>query len=791
MLLRRPALRRPSLRRPALRRLALCLVPVVVAAASLTCGGDGGIADPPRPASVVIVGGDSQRGAINEPLADPLVVEVEDAQGHPLAGVTVTWRADGSGSVRESQVVSGPDGRAGDQRILGGTAGELTTTATVAGLPDVVFVAMAEAGAQPQLIVAVQPSSAAKDNVPFAQQPVIRLDDGTGEPLGGGVPVTASVDGATMTGTSVVKSIGSGEVHFSDLGLTGPDGSYNLTFSAPGVVPVRSSAIALTKASAGGLLVITTQPSSVAENAVELARQPVVRVDDGAGEPLGAGIPVTVSVTGSAATLAGTTVVETNASGRARFTDLALSGPDGNYTLAFAAPGAAPVQSATITIATTSADGGRWTAPFDWPIVAIHMMMLPDGRVLTMGRTDNPEVWDPSTGAFTAVPSPARLFCAGHALLADGRVLVAGGHISDGHGLPNITFFSATANAWSSGTPMARGRWYPTSTTMGNGDVVILAGTDEDSVVVRIPEVWSNGSLRQLTGADKALPWYPRSFLAPDGKVFVAGPMVQSKILSVTGGGSWTNGPQHAFDEGRNYGAAVMYDDGKILYAGGAMTTNTAEVIDLDDASPAWRFTSPMAFARRHLNLTVLPTGEVLATGGVGGTTFDDVSKGVHAAELWNPETGRWTTMASNVVTRGYHSTSLLLPDGRVLNAGSGQGAGAPDERNAELFSPPYLSRGARPVISSAPSQVAYGAQFRIETPQASAITHVSLIRLGAVTHAFDENQRFQRLAFKADAGGLTVTAPGEPNRAPPGHYMVFILDGRDVPSVAKIVRLF
>jgi hypothetical protein len=166
-----------------------------------------------------------------------------------------------------------------------------------------------------------------------------------------------------------------------------------------------------------------------------------------------------------------------------------------------------------------------------------------------------------------------------------------------------------------------------------------------------------------------------------------------------------------------------MYDDGKILYAGGATTTNTAEVIDLNQSAPTWRFTSPMAFARRHHNLTVLPTGEVLATGGVGGTTFDDVTKGVHAAELWNPETEQWTTLASNGITRGYHSTSLLLPDSRVLHAGSGQGAGAPDERNAELFSPPYLSRGARPVISSAPSEIRYGAGFRISTPQAAKVT--------------------------------------------------------------------
>jgi hypothetical protein len=241
----------------------------------------------------------------------------------------------------------------------------------------------------------------------------------------------------------------------------------------------------------------------------------------------------------------------------------------------------------------------------------------------------------------------------------------------------------------------------------------------------------------------------------------------------------------------RDYGSAVMYDEGKILYAGGGRTTNTAEVIDLNQSAPTWRWTGSMAFARRNLNLTVLPTGEVLATGGVAGTTANDLSRAVHAAEIWNPTTERWTTLASNTISRGYHSSSLLLPDGRVLHAGSGGAAGAVNELNAELFSPPYLSRGQRPVITSAPSAVRYGNQFRILTPQAAAITRVSVIRLGAVTHAFDENQRFNRLSFTADATGLTVTAPSSGNRAPPGHYMLFIMNQADVPSVAKVVRIY
>jgi galactose oxidase len=448
-----------------------------------------------------------------------------------------------------------------------------------------------------------------------------------------------------------------------------------------------------------------------------------------------------------------------------------------------------PAPPAPASLAAASTESGQWFQPFDWPIVAVHMMLLPSGRVLSIGRTGTPQVWNPATRAFTSVPSPAWLFCAGHALLSDGRVLLAGGHISADHGLPNITFFSGT-NGWTSGTPMARGRWYPTATTLGSGDVVITAGRDEAGVVVTIPEVWSNGSLRRLTGASQALPYYPRAFLAPNGSLYVAGATRNTRFLSTSGSGSWKKGPTRLFGS-RESGSAVMYDDGKILYAGGGRTTNTAEVIDLNQSAPAWRWTGSMAFARRHLNLTVLPTGEVLATGGVAGTASNDLSTAVHAAEIWNPTTEQWTTLASNTVPRGYHSTSLLLPDGRVLHAGSGGAAGASNQLNAELFSPPYLFRGPRPVITSTPSAVRYGNQFRILTPQAAAITQVSLIRLGAVTHSFDENQRFKRLSFTADATGLTVTAPNSGNRAPPGHYMVFILNRADVPSVAKIVRIY
>ena len=434
-------------------------------------------------------------------------------------------------------------------------------------------------------------------------------------------------------------------------------------------------------------------------------------------------------------------------------------------------------------------DAGEWGAQFDWPIVAVHLTLLPDGRVLSWGKTGVPQIWDPATGVFTPSPSPDRLFCAGHTLLQDGRLLVAGGHIADHLGLPDINFFRFATSNWAGAPPMQRGRWYPTVTTMANNQAVILAGTDQTGLNVPLPEVWSAGKLRVLTGASRALPYYPRAFLAPNGRLFYAGEERITRYLDIAGTGRWTTvGPRKVGS--RNYGSAVMYEPGKVLYAGGGMTTNTAEVIDLTQAAPTWQFTAPMAFARRHHNLTILPTGEVLATDGVGGTTFNDLTQAVLAAEIWDPATGLWRTVASSAVPRGYHGTAILLPDGRVLQAGSGEAANAPAQRNAELYSPPYLFAGPRPTIAAAPNLALYGTTIRVTTPDAAAIAKVSLIRLGSVTHAFNMNQRYQTLGFISDATGLTVTAPTSRNRTPPGHYMLFILDASGVPSVAKIVQV-
>jgi hypothetical protein len=287
-------------------------------------------------------------------------------------------------------------------------------------------------------------------------------------------------------------------------------------------------------------------------------------------------------------------------------------------------------------------------------------------------------------------------------------------------------------------------------------------------------------------------------FLAPDGTVFNVGPDQATAFLNTASTGSWTTGPSRVFGW-RDYGSAVMYDAGKILVVGGGSPTATAEVIDLTGAR-TWSFTGSMAVARRQTNATLLADGTVLVTGGTNASGFNSAptTSAVLAAELWNPaDPGQWKKLASMSHHRLYHATALLLPDGRVLSAGSGQPAasGLTDDLTAEIFSPPYLfnpdgTPATRPVISSAPTKITYGSIFTVTTASAASIAKVTLIRLSSVTHSFNQNQRGNVLSFTAGSGDISVTAPLNNKLAPPGHYMLFIVTTSGVPSVAKILQI-
>jgi galactose oxidase len=469
----------------------------------------------------------------------------------------------------------------------------------------------------------------------------------------------------------------------------------------------------------------------------------------------------------------------------------------------------APSQAAIA--ASTVATKGRWGAVFTTPSVNVHMHLLKTGKVLVWGDQKGAYLWSSGTGFTEVAAKPFRIYCTGHAFLPDGRLLVMGGTSAQTRGLRYAAIFDPATKAWSTTSSMAQGRYYPTATTLPNGDVLVISGHDTAKTVVKIPEVRSGSTWRRLTTAPLSIPnpFYPAMFVAPNGKVFLAGFTPTSAYLDVAGTGHWQSVDKRN-EDGRMLGSAVMYEPGKILYVGGGVDsvfardttlqpTASAEVIDLNQAAPTWRTVPGMANRRRQLNATILADGTVLVTGGTSGVGFNNQAGAVHTAELWNPKTETWTTMAAESRTRTYHSTALLLPDARVLSSGSGEGGGitfANSEFTAQIFTPPYLFKSdgtlaARPTISSAPSRLSYKQTFTIQTPNAASISRGTLIRLSSVTHAFNQSQLIYPLTVKVTGTtSLSAVAPASGALAPPGPYMLFILNSAGVPSVAKMVTV-
>ena len=448
---------------------------------------------------------------------------------------------------------------------------------------------------------------------------------------------------------------------------------------------------------------------------------------------------------------------------------------------------------------------GQWATIPPWPIYSVNTVLLPTGKVLFYSGDEgisgnDTRSWDPVTGNVTALAQPGyNTFCTGHAYRADGGLLVTGGHIANNVGLPNASIYDPFANTWLRVADMNAGRWYPTATSLPNGDVLTVSGyMTVDSGLNPLPQVYSGSTWRNLTNAQLVISYYPWMFVAPNGKVFCAGTYTPTRYLDTSGTGLWTYVADSSWPD-REYGSAAMYDNGKVLILGGGgnstedpnaptyLPTNTAEVIDLNAPTPAWRSVSPMAYRRRHPNATLLPDGTVLVSGGDSGHGHNnlDYAFAVHTAELWNPATETFTAMASSdpAYRRIYHSSAILLPDARILTSGGNS------EFTPEIFSPPFLFKGTRPVITSAPGDVGYNQAFTVPTPDANTITSVAWIGLGAVTHAFDENQRINKLTFTPSSSSLKITSPVNSNLCPPGHYMLFILKA-GVPSVAKIIRI-
>ena len=433
----------------------------------------------------------------------------------------------------------------------------------------------------------------------------------------------------------------------------------------------------------------------------------------------------------------------------------------------------------------------------------MHAVVLPGTtKVLFFDSGSGAAVLNWATGAITSVPNGTQLWCAGQVVLPNGKVLVIGGDVQNKtlFGVVDTNVFDPATNTWTRVQNMHLPRFYPTATKLPDGRILAMAGSygGIKTQNQRTQEIYDPATGQwTLTAQSPDIPFYPNEYILPDGRMVV---VAATEVPVVTQMWNPATDTWSTVDAGHVYdgGSSTMYRPGKILKAGNASdggapaisSLKTAYVLDTTTGAPAWRQVGSMTQGRSFLNLTTLPDGNVLATGGDttrAGTTF---STGANSAELWSPSTERWTTLASAAQSRLYHSVGFLLPDGRVMIGGSGAVAATPNTFNYQIFSPPYLFKGARPTITSAPGGVGYGQSFTVSTPDAASITSVSLVAPAAVTHGFDQNARYIPASFSAAGGGLTVTAPSNGNIAPPGPYMLFIVNSNGVPSVASWVNV-
>lgn len=440
------------------------------------------------------------------------------------------------------------------------------------------------------------------------------------------------------------------------------------------------------------------------------------------------------------------------------------------------------------------------------------------------GRFDF-DLWDSSRGLTSGhltLPNSTTtdMFCNAQIVLPQsGDVLLAGGDVWNGRqttndGNDDSLLFSTNGDRLTAGQPMQRRRWYATVTTLPSGATYIQGGKIEqppnraaignDRPEVREPD----GSFRLLVNADNSdlYWWYPRNFVATDGRIF--GFSDRSAYFvdpngkgMVSGLGLLPPGPSGATS------SEVMFAPGKILRCGGGARSTgadengqpipssaAAQVIDINDAIPRITATDPMPRPSHWHTAIVGADGRVVVVGGgVGNNTEEGADP---TARIWDPNTGEWTVGAASQqgIARLYHSTALLLPDASILVAGGGA-PGPQDNLNAEIYYPPYLfdgssGRAARPAITDAPAQLNVGQSFAVNVTNASAIRRVTLVKTGAVTHSFDMDQRFLELAFSRSGATLQVAAPRDAAQATPGNYLLFVIDENGVPSEGRIVAM-
>jgi hypothetical protein len=491
-------------------------------------------------------------------------------------------------------------------------------------------------------------------------------------------------------------------------------------------------------------------------------------------------------------------------------------------------PKNAKAGTAVATLALTAATGpatpvggaaaateGVFAPVITWPIIPIHTILLPDGRVLSYGTDQTGkqsgqfvyDVWNPAQGtslvAHTVLPNATAtdIFCSGQSLLGNGEVLITGGDRTinnvRNYSTEQTEIFSPATDSLRPAAPMAFARWYPSLIALPNDEMIVLGGRlDRVPVTPTVtPEIYNRATgWRTLTTANsdvvKGSWYYPRAFLAPNGRVFILAYGGGSIFINPAGTGAVTPGAAKTFPGTSTY-PMLMYAPGKLL---SVRTLQRTVSVDLNVQPPKVVQSANIDQERAWSNLTVLADGKVLLSGGSAQPNV--LNAPAYAVQIWNPATGQWTRGASAAKPRLYHSSTLLLPDGSVLTGGGGA-PGPVKHLNAEIYYPPYLYRkdgsgqpADRPVVASTPGVVRVGQPFEVTLGTPGAISRVTLVRAGSATHSYNPDQRFLEVPFTQTGTRLALTMPGNANVALPGFYMLFVFDAAGVPSVAPIVQV-
>ena len=475
---------------------------------------------------------------------------------------------------------------------------------------------------------------------------------------------------------------------------------------------------------------------------------------------------------------------------------------------------------------------GVWkTLPYLMPINPISMTLLHTGQVLLVAGseadTDNNSygaesyrnaVWDPqgTTEASVMVQSITYdVFCSGTAVLPDGRPLVVGGTSNYSFAGDNRgSFFDPATSKFAQSQNMADGRWYGTATTLGDGRVMAFSGLNSSGTTNNTVELYSltnaGAGWTAPVSAPFGPPLFPRMFLLPDGQVFFNGQGSSTGISNSwiyrPSTGVWTQSAATTGD--REYGSAVLlpllppaYTPKVMNFGGGYPVTSSTEIIDLSLPSPVWVPGPAMSTGRIEMNTVILPNGKVLALdGSVNNEQPDNPGK---QADLYDPVANSFASAGTAAFSRLYHSTSVLLPDATVVSMGSNPGSNGNYEPSIEIYTPPYLFDANdrpitnRPVITGTSNSVlGYNAPFSVTYTSNSAISSAVLLRPGSSTHSFNMEQRLIGLCGASPqpacsgSGTLNLTTPPDGNIAPPGYYMLFLIDGSGVPSVAKFIQI-